>query len=273
MPYAATWTSQRVRQLVALEIWIFKPIFTKMFANHFKEKTIVITAAAGHVGKCLVKNFLSAGGNVIAVDKNELGLTELKKHYPDIIILNLDVGNRATADEIIIAANGEIDVLCNNAALIEATVIEDIEEDIWDEIIRVNLTGPFLLSRKIVPLMVRRGGGVIINTGSTASLRGGRCGPAYTASKHGLLGLTQNIASTYFEKGVRCNIVCPGHIERKQGDPEISVLQASPLFVARPWSKSSSAEGIASLILFLASDAAKHINGVAIPIDEGSLAF
>lgn len=242
-------------------------------SDYFSGKTIVVTGAAGNVGKRLVAQFCSAGGTVVAVDCNAIRLEQLKIELPDITTLTLDAASRTAAAQIIYAAKGRIDVLCNNAALIEAAVIEDIEEGVWDEIIRVNLTGPFLLSRQVVPLMVRHGGGVIINTGSSASLRGGRCGPAYTASKHGLLGLTENIAGAYFDKGVRCNIVCPSHIQRNEGDLEISVLQTSPLIVTRSWPKSSTAEDIARLIVFLASDEAKHINGAAIPIDEASLAF
>lgn len=236
-------------------------------------KNIVVTAAAGNVGRKLVEKFFAGGALVIAADINEKGLNSLISAYPGIRIVVEDVATIVGAEEIIKVSDHKIDVLCNNAALIESTVMEDIEEKVWDEILRVNLTGPFLLSRRVIPLMVKSGGGVIINTGSTAALRGGRCGPAYTASKHGLMGLTQNIAAAYFDKGIRCNIVCPGHIERPDGAPEISLLQSSPKIASRPWDKSVSADGIASLIYFLASDEAKHINGVAIPIDEGALAF
>ncbi len=239
----------------------------------FAGKNVVVTAAAGNVGRNLVEKFHSSGAVVIAADINENGLNDLANTFSGIRILVQDVATVAGAEQIIKIADNKIDVLCNNAALIEATVMEDIEEKVWDEVIRVNLTGPFLLSRRVIPLMVKSGGGVIINTGSTASLRGGRCGPAYTASKHGLMGLTQNIAAAYFDKGIRCNIVCPGHIERPEGAPEISLLQSSQKMVSRPWDRSVSAGGIASLIYFLASDDAKHINGVAIPIDEAALAF
>ena len=237
----------------------------------FSGKTVVVTAAAGNVGRLVTARFVAAGARVIAADIHAARLAELSAAHPGIVVVAGDVATPAGADALIAAAGDRLDVLCNNAALIEATVLEETDEALWDEVIRVNLTGPFLLSKRALPLMLRSGGGAIVNTGSTASLRGYRCGPAYTASKHGLLGLTRNIASAYFDKGIRCNIVCPGGITRPDDAP-IAVMARSEAFQPRAWPESADPDGIAALIVYLASDDARHINGGAIPIDAGATA-
>ena len=107
------------------------------------DKAIVVTGATGNVGRRLMAQCCAAGGKVIAVDLNERRRKDLKIEFPDVTILILDTARRSPVAETIHAANGKIDILCNNAALIEAAVIEYFEEHVWDEIIRVNLTGIF----------------------------------------------------------------------------------------------------------------------------------
>jgi NAD(P)-dependent dehydrogenase (short-subunit alcohol dehydrogenase family) len=110
--------------------------------------------------------FADAGARVIATDIDEARLAALCEQHPTVVTVAGDVATPEGADALIAAAGNRLDVLCNNAALIEATVLEETDEALWDEVIRVNLTGPFLLSKRALPLMLEGGGGAIVNTGS-----------------------------------------------------------------------------------------------------------
>src|SRR6476469_7745146 len=113
---------------------------------------------------------------------------------------------------------GRLDILCNNAGIMDLmTPAGDVPLELWERVLSVNLTGPFLACRRAIPLMVSQGGGKIINTASEAGLRGGAAGTPYTVSKHGVVGLTRSIAFHYASHGIRCNAVCPGGVETAIG--------------------------------------------------------
>src|SRR6185503_8105397 len=139
------------------------------------------------------------------------------------------VGSVASAtdvQQVVTAAtevNGRIDVLVNNAAVLDGLApIDECGEDVWDWVLAVNLKGPYRLCHHIVPMMVEQGGGAIVNISSVAGTHGFRGGVAYTASKHGVIGLTRNIAASHGARGIRCNAVCPGGMSTdigKRGRP------------------------------------------------------
>jgi NAD(P)-dependent dehydrogenase (short-subunit alcohol dehydrogenase family) len=188
------------------------------------------------------------------------------------------VADPADADRIVEAAGERLDVLVNNAAIMDQMLlVDETPDELWDRVLAVNLTGPFLLCKRAVRRMVPQGGGVIVNVSSAAGLRGNRAGAAYTTAKHGLVGLTKNIAFTFGRDGVRCVCVCPGStghgsrggleagtsfsprgMERIVGDRKFD-----PASIGRP-------EDIASVIMFAASDAAKRINGTVLAADDGT---
>ena len=169
---------------------------------------------------------------------------------------------------------GRLDVLCNNAGIMDLmTPAGDVPLELWDRVIAVNLTGPFLACRQAIPLMLEQGGGRIVNTASEAGLRGGAAGAAYTASKHGVVGLTKNIALHYGDRGIYCNAVCPGGVETAigigRGMPHqaglAKVMGASQAFTARI----ASPDEMAAVITFLASDDASYVNGAIVAADNG----
>ena len=144
----------------------------------------------------------------------------------------------------------------------------------WRKVLSINLDGPMFASRRAVQYMLEHGGGVIINTASTAGLHGGAAGAAYTVAKHGLVGLTRNTAWMYAKRGIRCNAICPGATMTNIGE-SMPENRLDPTGAARAAEFAALApaylqpDDIAALALFLASDESRHINGAIIPADGG----
>jgi NAD(P)-dependent dehydrogenase (short-subunit alcohol dehydrogenase family) len=149
-------------------------------------------------------------------------------------------------------------------------------DELWARVLQVNLTAPFILTRTWLNRQIPLGGGSIVNIASVGGLRGARAGVAYTASKHGVVGLTQNVAFMYAQKGVRCNAIAPGGV-----DTEIAagIKNPSPFGLERATAglslnpRTASAEEVAQVALFLASDDASIVNGIIMPCDAGWTAY
>jgi NAD(P)-dependent dehydrogenase (short-subunit alcohol dehydrogenase family) len=143
----------------------------------------------------------------------------------------------------------------------------------WERVLRINLTGPFLVTHAVLPHMLSRGSGVIVNTASEAGIRGGAAGAAYTASKHGVIGLTRSVAWAYANDGIRCNAIVPGPTETagmvdqaanfdQKGFARLQPVISLNGRIAQP-------EESADVAVFLASDAASFVNGAILPVDGG----
>ncbi|MER6979553.1 SDR family NAD(P)-dependent oxidoreductase [Streptomyces carpinensis] len=239
----------------------------------FAGRTVVVTGAGGGVGQVLVRGFGEQGARVVAVDRDTAALDRLRTDT-DVVCVPADV-SKAEDVRRVVGEAGAVDVLVNNAAVIDRLgMAHEVAVEEWHRLLDVNLTGPFLFCNTVLPGMLERGRGVIVNVASVAGVRGGRAGAAYTVSKHGLVGLTKNIAATLGDRGIRSNAVCPGSI--RTGMQDVTDAFPSALeALSRDRRKPAPAlpEEIASVVMFLASDAAARINGVALPVDSGSLAF
>ena len=192
-----------------------------------------------------------------------------------------NVASEADVDRMIATATstyGRLDILCNNAGVMDLMMpAHEASVELWDRVIAINLTGPFLACRRAIPLMLEQGGGKIINTASEAGLRGGTAGTPYTVSKHGVVGLTKSIAFHYGDRGIRCNAICPGGVSTAigigRGTPsEAGLKKIQPII--SPWlgSRIAQPEEQAAVVAFLASDEASYINGAILPVDNGWLA-
>ena len=193
-----------------------------------------------------------------------------------------DVSDQALAERIVDTATstyGQLDVLCNNAGLGDLNHgIADVTNEMWQRLLDINLAGPMFTTRRAVPVMIKQGGGSIINTASLAGLGGGAMGVAYTVAKHGLVGLTRSTAWMYAQKGIRCNAICPGAVKTNivtnimtefdtdKMDPVGS--ERTRLYVSLKPALLEPID-IARLALFLASDESRYINGAIIPADAG----
>jgi len=170
---------------------------------------------------------------------------------------------------------GRVDVLCNNAGIVDSfRPAHEIPLEEWHRTIAVDLTGPFLMARAVIPGMLERGAGAIINTASISSLSAAGGGSAYTAAKHGVLGLTRQLTFDYGRRGIRVNAICPGAtltgLTMPEGGSDTLPDTESELarIPARRWCQP---EEIAKLAVFLASDDADYIHGTAMVIDGGWL--
>ncbi len=233
------------------------------------------------MGKAMVEEFTAAGARVAALDINEIKAKE--------VVAALATPERATAIAVDVASEASVsaavaqvihwgdrvDVLCNNAGIIDSfRPAHEISIDEWDRNLAVNLTGPFLMSRAVIPDMLSRSRGNIINTASTASFSAAGGGTAYTAAKHGVLGLTRQLTFDYGKLGIRVNAICPGATRTGLTMPEdgSDTLPDSDAEIMRtPAQRWGEPIDIARLALFLASDESDFIHGASVVIDGGWL--
>jgi NAD(P)-dependent dehydrogenase (short-subunit alcohol dehydrogenase family) len=229
-------------------------------------KVAVVTGAASGIGKATAALFREEGATVIAAD---IAACE------DVIAA--DAGRENDVRGLIDLAgrrHGGLDIFFANAGISGglASVFEQSAED-WEEILRVNLIGPFLAIKHAAPLLKERGGGSIICTASVAGIRAGAGGPAYSASKAGLVNLVQVAATQLCGANIRVNAVCPGLVETGMTRPFYDWARASGkedrLGYLNPLKRGGEPEEIARAALFLASDESSYVNGHALVVDGG----
>lgn len=245
-------------------------------------KTVIVTGAAAGMGEAIAKKFAAEGAKVVATDINKETLdqvvNEITENGGEAIGLVSNIGKQEDVNEMVDLAlekYGSLDVLVNNAGIMDNFVpVGDLTDEQWNRIININLTGPFKAARAAINIMEKQeNGGVIINNASIGGLFGARGGAAYVASKHGLLGLTKNIAATYGVHGkVRANAIAPGgvatNIQTTITDPHPLGSQAIGSIGGNTAPLGQSDE-IAEVALFLASDASSFVNGTVITADGG----
>lgn len=229
-------------------------------------KVAIVTGAASGIGMAAAELFRAEGATVVAADRT-----------PGENITLLDAGSEAEVEALVertIADFGGIDVVFANAGISGgmAGIFEQSSAD-WQEILRVNLVGPFLLIKYAAPHMKERGGGSIICTASVAGLRAGAGGAAYSASKAGAISLVKVAATQLAGTKVRVNAICPGLIETGMTAPLYewarSTGREERIGRLNPMKRGGRPQEIASVALFLASDAASYVNGEAIAVDGG----
>ncbi|WP_288221397.1 SDR family NAD(P)-dependent oxidoreductase [uncultured Clostridium sp.] len=247
-------------------------------------KVAVVTGASSGMGKSIALLYAKEGASVIAVARRKEKLDEIvemsKNYEGKIIAMQGDVSRKEDNEKMIDLAVknfGKIDILVNNAGIMDEMMpVGEVEDELWSNVMNVNLNGPFYACRRAVNLMTQQGGGNIINVGSIGGLNGCRAGVSYTASKYALLGLTKNIGFMYADKGIRCNIICPGGVESEIG---VGTSHPSEFGFSRirlglgNVPRTGLPEEIATIALFLASDDSSLINGAEIVADAGWTAF
>ena len=241
----------------------------------------VVTGAGSGMGRAMVQEFAAKGAQVAALDINldSASKTVADLPEPDMgLAVKVDVSSPESVSAAMAEVGmwaGRVDVLCNNAGIVDSfRPAHEIPLEEWHRTIAVDLTGPFLMARAVIPGMLERGAGAIINTASISSLSAAGGGSAYTAAKHGVLGLTRQLTFDYGRRGIRVNAICPGAtltgLTMPEGGSDTLPDTESELarIPARRWCQP---EEIAKLAVFLASDDADYIHGTAMVIDGGWL--
>jgi NAD(P)-dependent dehydrogenase (short-subunit alcohol dehydrogenase family) len=235
------------------------------------DKVAIVTGAGRGIGRAIAERFGAEGATVYAAD-----IAPGSYEADGVRHVELDVADLERWVSVVSAITGEhgkVDVLVNDAAIVtDFAPLADVDPDGWDQMMRVNLTGAFYGMRSVIPSMVERGGGSIVNIASTAGISGTRGMTAYSATKGGLRTLTRNAAVTYAAQGIRCNAVVPGVIDTEMlasAGPE--ALEA--VLAVTPISRPGKPEEIASGVLYLASDEASYVTGMELVIDGGFLAL
>lgn len=240
---------------------------------------VIITGGGRGIGAAAARRFAAGGDRVTIMAKTSKELDTLADEI-GVRSVRIDVGDPASVEAAFMAA-GPGDVLVNAAGVIKSGQLVTTNVRTWEEILRVNLTGAYLCSLKVLPFMIRKGKGRIINVASVCGLRGYADLVAYTASKHGLVGFTRSLAAEVVEDGITVNAVCPGFVETRMTEEHMEAVaertgqsadDVRAAFTARsPQNRLLEPDEVAATIEFLASDEAGGINGQAISICGGEL--
>mgnify|MGYP002623519625 CR=1 FL=1 len=238
-------------------------------------KVAVVTGAGGGQGRAVIRRFAAEGAYVVALDLTiPPKVRDSVSDSGTVRFLEADVSDRATIGRVreSVREYGGCDILYNNAGLYLPGRGDgpagDVDLDTWDRILRVNLTGAYYMIDAVLPSMVERKGGVILNVASLAGVVGG-ASAAYTASKAGLIGLTKSIASTHGPLGVRAVALSLGVIETEMSRFSKEQGKWDEVLESIPVRRAAQPEEIASWAVFLASDEASYANGANIVIDGG----
>lgn len=251
---------------------------TKEVHGTLRGKAAVVTGAGMGIGRAIARRFASSGASVICADLNAQSAAAVAQ---EIVVDGgkavgavVDVADRASVERLVAqsaSSFGHPDIVVNNAGILDGYApLGEVSDELWDRVIGINLKGCFLVSRAFLPGMLTQGHGNFINIASMAGLVAQAGGLAYTASKHGVIGLTRQIAADYGQAGIRANAICPGAIAT---DLSLSFLENAPdvrkIVESVPAGRMGRPEEIAELATYLAGDAAAFVQGAAMVIDGG----
>lgn len=246
----------------------------------FQGKSIVVTGGASGIGQATAKQFASEGASVIIADVNPDGQAVAEQigqeTQRDISFVQADVSKADDADHLIqetVHQHGKLDILHNNAGILVVGDVTTIPEGDWDRCMDINLKSVYLVSKYAIPAIQQTGGGVIINTASTAGISGGGGYSVYGATKAAIILLTQCMALDFAKHNIRVNAVCPGPTATPMIVPSDADRQdtldrwANELPIGRAGEPADTAKAVA----YLASDDASFVTGTAFVVDGGRL--
>ncbi len=242
-----------------------------------KDKVVIVTGGAVGIGGAIVEKFADRGANVVIADiKAEQGerlIDTLKKKGSEAEFIWTDVSDRSEVENLMektVERFGRLDYAVNNAGIEgdQADTAACTEAN-WDRVLEINLKGVWLCMKYEIRKMLQTGGGAIVNISSVAGLVGFRNLPAYTSSKHAIIGLTRTTALEFAQKNIRINAVCPGVIQTEMidrvtgNDPEKRKQYES----MEPIGRMGRPEEVAAAVVWLCSDEASFVTGQAVPVD------
>jgi NAD(P)-dependent dehydrogenase (short-subunit alcohol dehydrogenase family) len=247
-----------------------------------KGKVALVTGGASGIGRATALTFAREGAKLIIADMNEAGghqtVHMITEQGGQAIFVRTDVSQAVEVQALIsqaVATYGRLDCAHNNAGISGGgrALTAEYAEDMWHQVIAVNLTGVWLCMRYEIPQMLSQGSGAIVNTASVAGLIGARGLAAYVASKHGVVGLTKTAALEYAQQGIRVNCVCPGYIQTPMTAPGMEDPERMALMLAsEPVGRMGHPEEVAETVVWLCSDAASFVTGHIMTVDGGYVA-
>ena len=242
--------------------------------NRLEGKNAIVTAAGQGIGKATAITFHNEGAKVIATDINDKTLAGLNKEYPNITVKKLDSTDNSAIKHFVNETD-KIDILFNAVGFVHHGTILDCEEKDWDFSFNTNIKSMYFMCKTVLPKMLEKNGGSIINVASVASsIKGLPNRFVYGASKAAIIGLTKSIASDFVKQNIRCNAIAPGTVftpswedrVKQSSDP----VKAKKDFIARqPMGRLGTAQEIADFAIYLASDESTFTTGNTFSVDGG----
>jgi 3-hydroxybutyrate dehydrogenase len=256
-----------------------------------KNRIALVTGGGRGIGRAIATALASEGAAVAVVARTEREVADVAQEMRDESGIQAmhavcDVSDRESVEIALADVRerlGPIDILVNNAGVAESAPLVKTSDELWQRHLNINLTGTFYFMRSVVPSMIERGWGRIINVASIAGKTGAPYISAYSASKHGVLGLTRAVALEVATKGVTVNAICPGYVDTDMTERAIENITSrtgkspvearSLLEQMSPQQRLVTSKEVAALALLLASEEGRGINGQAINVDGGSVLF
>jgi NAD(P)-dependent dehydrogenase (short-subunit alcohol dehydrogenase family) len=247
--------------------------------GELKEKVAIVTGAGRGIGRGIASRLAEAGASVVVADLDlsnaEKNAEEITKSSGKAIAKAVDVTGETSVNamaDFTIKNFGRIDILINNAGIMYRTRFGSISAKEWEEILKVNLTGPFFCIKSVLPTMKKNSFGRIVNISSSAGRSVSTLGGAhYTASKAGLLGLTRAVAKEVAPSGITVNAVCPGLIDTKMVRETTSKDELQAFLDSFPIPRMGLPKEIGDLVVFLCSEKASYITGTSLDVNGGDL--
>lgn len=258
-----------------------------MMSQGFKDKVVLITGAAAGIGLAAAQRFASEGARLALVDLPNTGLAahaqELQRSGAQVLVIEADVTQRSDVERYVrqtVDNFGRIDCFLNNAGILgQVLPFLETSDEMFDQVMAVNVKGAWLGMKLVAPVMIRGGGGAIVNTASVAALRGSPGLLAYSTSKHALLGMTRSAAAELAAHKIRVNAVCPAPIETAMGkeledgfSPQDPQFYRDRVLTRIPLKRYGNPEEVAAVMAFLCSEDASFVTGAGYLVDGGMIA-
>jgi len=250
-------------------------------SKQFEGKVAVVTGGSSGIGRAAAIAFAAEGARVAIgarrAAESEETIRQIQAQGGEAIFVPTDVTRADQVKNLMDTAVSRwqrLDYAFNNAGIggTSFVPIPEYAEQVWDDVIDINLKGVFLSMKYEIPHMLKSGGGAIVNMSSVAGLIGGPIGIAYYASKHGVIGATKAGAMEYAKQGIRVNAVCPAVIRTPMSEGLFDSENEARALALHPMGRFGTTEEVADAVVFLCSSRASYITGHALPVDAGLLA-